>query len=132
MDSAKKKKIIIAAAIPAAAVLAVAAGIKWRTSYAKTEVFTSTSDAGAYKLAVYMIGEPVWPFGETNCRAELYIGSKRIKKLSFAVKNDGTRVAKENFAVKWYDDCVALTAYGEEQDEAKYVLVFNDSEQQNA
>ena len=46
-------------------------GIKYQSTYEKTEIMRSLSDDGQYTLFVYMIGEPDWPFGATHCRFAL-------------------------------------------------------------
>ncbi len=95
------------------AVLACLIGILWRTEYAKTEI--ANSSHGQYRMVIYMIGEPDWPYGATHCRADLYEKRKKISSRSFDVKNDGAIVSAENFDITWSDDGVTLTVYGSEQ-----------------
>ena len=100
-------------------------GIKYRIDYAKTEVVTSASEDGRYTLKIYMIGEPEWPFGSTDCRFELMDNSSRLVKYSFSVQNDGKKMHEDNFQVVWSDKNVTISVSGEEQEEETFILNFD-------
>ena len=101
------------------------AGYKYRTTYAKTEIMTETSEDNQYTLKIYMIGEPEWPFGATHCRMELFKDSKRIIKCPIDIYDDGAIVHEDNFDIKWHEDNVTVTVSGSEQDDNRYILSFD-------
>lgn len=100
-------------------------GFRYRTTYAKTEIMTETSEDNQYTLKIYMIGEPEWPFGATHCRLELFKDSKRIIKCPIDIYDDGAIVHEDNFDIKWHEDNVTVTVSGSEQDENRYILSFD-------
>ena len=100
-------------------------GIKYRTSYAKTEIETLISTDGKFKLTIYEIGEPDWPFGSTHCRFTLYEQDKKINKLDFSIRNDGASAHNENFDVNWEKDYVMIVVSGKEQEDISYYLYFD-------
>lgn len=125
-QSMNKKKSVLAVIFTILVLfLILYGGIKYRISYAKTEVVSASSMDGQYHLKIYMIGEPDWPFGPTHCRFELFDGEKRIKKYPFSVRNDGAFVHEANFKVNWGTDSVSITVSGEEQSEVIYILKFD-------
>ena len=101
------------------------AGYKYRTTYAKTEIMTETSEDNQYTLKIYMIGEPEWPFGATHCRLELFKDSKRIIKCPIDIYDDGAIVHEDNFDIRWHEDNVTVTVSGSEQDDNRYILFFD-------
>lgn len=101
------------------------AGIAYRTNYAKTELAFYDSEDGHYRLTVFMIGEPDWPFGATHCRFDLARDGKRIIKCSFSILNDGASAHADNFRITWNPDNVTITVSGSEQSGTKYVLNFD-------
>ena len=101
------------------------AGYKYRTTYAKTEIMTETSEDNQYTLKIYMIGEPEWPFGATHCRLELFKDTKRIIKCPIDIYDDGAIVHEDNFDIRWHEDNVTVTVSGSEQDDNRYILSFD-------
>ena len=101
------------------------AGYKYRTTYAKTEIMTETSEDNQYTLKIYMIGEPEWPFGATHCRLELFKDTKRIIKCPIDIYDDGAIVHEDNFDIRWHEDNVTVTVSGSEQDDNRYILFFD-------
>lgn len=104
---------------------AIIAGIVYRTDYAKTELVVSGSEDGHYRLTVFMIGEPDWPFGATHCRFDLARDGKRIVKCPFSIHNDGAAAHEDNFQITWNPDNVTITVSGSEQGDTNYVLNFD-------
>lgn len=94
-------------------------------SFAKTKIITSTSNDGGYRLTVYMIGTPDWPFGETHCRFDLFRGRKRLIKQLFSIWDDGASAREENFHVTWGKDHVTVIVSGSEQPDQAYILNFD-------
>ena len=102
-------------------------GFKYRTEYAKTEVGTYYSDDQDYKLLIYQIGEPQFPFGPGKCRFVLSKDDKRINRTDILLLNDGKWPHPENFNVSWASDHVSIVAKGEEQEEVTYILYYDGS-----
>ena len=125
MSHKKVRGCIIAIAIPVVLILILFAGIKWRISYAKTEILTSSSDNGSYHLIVYMIGEPDWPFGATHCRFDLFNDNRKITEYSFSIMNDGGNVHEGNFHITWNTDHVTVLVSGSEQSDEIYELNYD-------
>lgn len=125
MNHKKVRGCIIAICIPVVMILILFAGIIWRISYAKTEILTSSADDGSYRLIVYMIGEPDWPFGATHCRVDLFHDDRKITEYSFSVMNDGANVQKGNFHIIWDTDHVTVIASGSEQSDKIYVFHYD-------
>ena len=107
------------------AVVVAFIGFVYLGYFAKTEVVSSASGDGRYRLTVYMIGEPDWPFGETHCRFDLSCEGKRIIKHPFSIWDDGSAARESNFAVAWNTDNVTIIVSGSEQKDETYVLNFD-------
>ncbi len=113
-----KRILAIILVILVAAAVAVGSIIYVR-DYRKTKVFTSQS--GSSTMTVYMVGEPDFPFGKTDCRLVLKTKGKDTVKEDFSVANDGAVVTEENFSVEWKDNSVRLRVTGSEQEITSYV-----------
>lgn len=98
---------------------------QYQTKYAKILIETYICNNKKYQLEIYEIGEPKWPFGETNCRFILKSESKTISSYDFYIFNDGARVHKENFEVKWANDYIKIIVDGEEQAAIQYYLYYD-------
>lgn len=97
----------------------------YSASLKKTTVITSASKDGGYRLAVYMIGEPDWPFGATHCRFDLFRSRKRLIKHPFSIRDDGGAAREEQFHITWGKDHVTVIVSGSEQRDQEYVLNFD-------
>jgi hypothetical protein len=71
-----------------------------------------------------MIGNPEFPFGSTNCRAELYTGQSKTAETDIVLLNDGKTADEENFRITWMQDCVVITASAEEMEDMEYILNY--------
>lgn len=100
-------------------------GLKYRTTYAKTEILSVSSIDGQYTLFVYMIGEPDWPFGATHCRFDLMNADKRITRYPFDIHDDGATAHENNFDISWEEDYVTIIVSGSEQKDIVYQLSFD-------
>lgn len=100
-------------------------GLKYRTTYAKTEIMSVSSADGQYTLFVYMIGEPDWPFGATHCRFDLMNADKRITKYPFDIHDDGAIAHENHFYISWEKDNVTIIVSGSEQKDIFYRLSFD-------
>lgn len=118
----RKRRWLIATAIFLILILIIAGGIKYRVSYARTEVTASVSADRQHTLNVYMIGGPQWPFGPVRCELELTDGSKLITEHTFFLQNDGGPAHEDNFGIVWRTDSVQVTVSGEEQSDRIYIL----------
>lgn len=93
---------------------------EYRLNYRKTEVLTSSY--GDCKLSLYMIGEPQFPYGYTKCGFSLYRGKKKLEEKSMSLLNDGKVLTEENFSVIWSESNLAITVFGSEQEDKKYII----------
>lgn len=119
------KKWLLVVSCFALLVVILFGGIKYRTDYAKTQIKEEYSGDKQYILAIYMIGEPDWPFGATHCRFELRKGGKRITQYPFSIQNDGAMAHEGNFRIIWEKEKVSVVVSGEEQEDQTYVMYFN-------
>lgn len=99
--------------------------IKYKVSYAKTEVTSSISDDGRYQVIIFMIGEPDWPFGATHCRFDLLDGKKTITMYQTDLRNDGCYAHENNFDITWDMDSVVVKASASEQPDLYYRFYFD-------
>lgn len=127
----KTTKIAIIALGTIILLIIIIAGITYKTTYSKTEVKTEVealiSNDNKYKLIIYEIGEPDWPFGSTHCRFVLYNDGEKVNELNFDIRNDGGRARRENFNVQWNADNVLIVVRGKEQKDISYYLYFDGS-----
>lgn len=100
-------------------------GIRYQTTYAKTEIVKASSNDEQYTLFVYMIGEPDWPFGATHCRFDLMNDGKRIIKYTFDIHDDGANATENNFDITWEKENVTIIVSGSEQKNTFYKLSFD-------
>lgn len=91
----------------------------------RTLIVTSFSDDNIHTVSIYMIGDPEFPYGSTNCQAVLNENNKAINKQDIILKNDGKIAMEENFAIEWQTDKVIITAMAEEMDPEQYTFTFN-------
>lgn len=97
----------------------------YETDYKKTEIKSSCSDDNSYKLTVYEIGEPDFPFGSAHCRFILLNGKKEISSTDFEIYNDGGAALESNFDISWNSDGAEITVNGEEQKDRIYYIYFS-------
>lgn len=104
-----------------AVLLVMAFGVLvYKADYEITEI--TAYENGSYKLSLYEIGTPAFPFGLGKCRFILSENGRRIGSLDIELHNDGKRPGTENFEVSWASDSVSITVHGEEQGDAVYLL----------
>lgn len=94
--------------------------VEYKTNYRKTEVLSSSS--GDYRLSIYMIGEPQFPYGYTKWGFSIYKGKAKITTESLSLLNDGQIVTEDNFSVVWTENTVTIIASGSEQEDTKYII----------
>ncbi|MCQ2401789.1 MAG: hypothetical protein MJ059_07705 [Lachnospiraceae bacterium] len=120
-----KKTILLMAASILGLIVLLIGSLKYKISYARTEVLTAASENGVYELTAYMIGEPDFPFGATHCRFELKEGKKTITKYRFELHDDGCNASPGNFEIMWEDDAVLVHTTASEQEDQFYRLFFD-------
>lgn len=94
--------------------------VEYKTNYRKTEVLSSSS--GDYRLSIYMIGEPQFPYGYTKWGFSLYKSKTKITSESLSLLNDGKIVTEDNFNVVWTEKTVTIVASDSEQEDIKFVV----------
>lgn len=97
----------------------------YATKYKNSDIDTSASPDGKYKVAFQAVGEPDWPFGYSHARLVLENENGVIIKHQIDVANDGAMLHSNNWAVSWQDNCVQIIINGEEQRDELYVLYFD-------
>ena len=95
----------------------------YETKYKKSEI--QTYEKGQYKLVIYQVGVPSFPYGSGKCYLILNKDGKQIAKQDIELANDGKWPDSNNFSVRWNSDGVEITAHGEEQEDVTYTLDFN-------
>lgn len=111
----RRKHIVTAAITLMMFSLLILIGIVMKGSLREWKILTSR--CGTMKVDVYMIGEPVTPYGETNCRIDLYEDGEKTDEAALSIQNYGEAVTKDNFLVEWNDDAVVIEAVGTEQED---------------
>lgn len=101
--------------------------ILFLTKYKITEIDSSNSPNGKYKVIFQEVGEPDWPFGHSHARLLLLEQDRILIKEKFDVADDGCRLSTGNWNVNWDDDCVQIIISGKEQPDKLYVLYFDGS-----
>ena len=119
-----KRTVLLATAFILGLVLLLAGSLKYKISYAKTEVLTSDSEDGTYQLIVYMIGEPDFPFGATHCCFDLKKERQTITSYRFELHDDGCNASEDNFEIIWEEDAVLIKTVASEQEDQFYRLFF--------
>ena len=119
MQKKTVKRILTIILVVLIAAAVVVASIVYVRDYRKTKVFTSQS--GSSTITVYMVGEPDFPYGKTECRLVLKTKGKDTVKEDFSVANDGAVVTEDNFTVEWKENSVRLRVTGSEMDITSYV-----------
>lgn len=120
---AKTRKNIITFLIVIVIAIVVILGLKdYRENRKKTSILSSSYNG--YTVRVYMIGTPVFPYGETSCRIDLLKNGKRVNQQSLSLLNDGAVVTEDNFVVEWNEEYVRVIAYASEMDEIEVTLAL--------
>lgn len=117
-----RKNIITLLIVIVIAALVILGLKDYRDNRKKTSLLSSSYDG--YTVRVYMIGTPVFPYGETYCRVDLLKNGKRVNQQSLALHNDGAVVTEDNFVVEWDEEYVRIIAYAAEQDEIEVTLAL--------
>lgn len=101
------------------------AGFIYVTEYKIHVISDSFSADRTYRLEIDQVGDPAWPYGSTDCRLVLYSKEdEKIREKDFSVANDGKNVSENNFSIRWEEEQVIVTVYGEEQGYIEYTLQY--------
>lgn len=101
------------------------AGFIYVTEYKIHVISDSFSADRTYRLEIEQVGDPAWPYGSTDCRLVLYSKEdEKIREKDFSVANDGKNVSENNFSIRWEEEQVIVTVYGEEQGYIEYTLQY--------
>ena len=101
------------------------AGFIHVTEYKIHVISDSFSADRTYRLEIEQVGDPAWPYGSTDCRLVLYSKEdEKIREKDFSVANDGKNVSENNFSIRWEEEQVIVTVYGEEQGYMEYTLQY--------
>ena len=83
--------------------------------YKINPVDVSSSPDGSYELSFQQVGQPDWPFGHTHARLVLQKGKETVITKTLDIADDGGNASANNWNVKWKDDSVEVSIYGDEQ-----------------
>ena len=101
------------------------AGFIYVTEYKIHVISDSFSADRTYRLEIDQVGDPAWPYGSTDCRLVLYSKEdEKIREKDFSVAKDGKNVSENNFSIRWEEEQVIVTVYGEEQGYMEYTLQY--------
>lgn len=100
-------------------------GFYYKTQLELTPVVKEISPEEEAELTIYMVGEPAWPFGPTDCRFDLEVAGKRVVKYGFSIHEDGAPASAGNFSVTWKQDYVEILVRASEQYAQTYILCFD-------
>ena len=98
-------------------------------TYKINPVDVSSSPDGAYELSFQQVGQPDWPFGYTHVRLVLQKGKEKVITKSLDIADDGGNASANNWNVKWKDDSVEVSIYGDEQFDVLYTLNFDGTDE---
>ncbi len=124
----RKKKILTAVIIVLVAAAVIFAVFRSEADNKEKTVLTATEDGRT--LRIVMIGKPVKPYGETNCRADLYENGEKTAEQAIAVQNEGKVVTADNFQIFWEDEVVSVLVSGYGQEETAFVISYGITEEQ--
>lgn len=108
------------------AVLLLVGCFTYVTKYRIAEIDRSVSPDGTRELLFQSVGEPDFPFGVSHARLVLRQGKRTVVKRTVEVFNDGAMLFPENWRVSWQGDRVEIILSGEEQEDASYILYFDE------
>ena len=101
--------------------------ILFMTKYKITDIDSSESPNGKYKVIFQEVGESDWPFGHSHARLLLLEQDRILIEEKFDVAADGCTLSAGNWNVSWNDNCVQIIISGKEQPDELYVLYFDGS-----
>ena len=119
------KYVVIIACILVMVVLLPLGYVRYKTRYEAEQISVSTSPDGDYKLVIYSVGDPDFPFGAAHGRLVLNGKEKTVAYRSFEVANDGARFDESDLKTTWYIDRVEVVVSGSEQRDELVTMRFN-------
>lgn len=127
-----KKKVTTASlilGIIAGLFLVLIGSFQYVTKYKYTDIDMQISPDERCRLILQMKGEPEWPFGSTHGRIIAEYDDKILKKLEFAIADDGAMLGKENWSVVWGTAGVQVTLKGSEQKDRVLQILYDGTEE---
>lgn len=127
-----KKKVTTASlilGIIAGLFLVLIGSFQYVTKYKYTDIDMQISPDERCRLILQMKGEPEWPFGSTHGRIIAEYDDKILKKLEFAIADDGAMLGKENWSVVWGVAGVQVTLKGSEQEDRVLQILYDGTEE---
>ena len=121
----KKRRIVLTVLRSIALVFLAGTGyLIYETEYKTTEIETSRKED--YRLTIYQVGTPGFPFGPGSCRIVLSRNGKTVDRADITLHNDGKWPDETDFDVAWETGGVSVTVHGEEQEDMTYILHFEE------
>lgn len=103
--------------------------LHYEMNYKKTVCDTAISPDKKYQITLMAIGEPDWPFGSASGRLILKEGKNQIAQTDFELWNDGGSISSGCWKVTWYEDYVEVILSGEEQEDERFILYFDGTQE---
>lgn len=103
--------------------------LHYEMNYKKTVCDTAISPDNKYQITLMAIGEPDWPFGSASGRLILKEGKNQIAQTDFELWNDGGSISSGCWKVTWYEDYVEVILSGEEQEDERFILYFDGTQE---
>lgn len=103
--------------------------LHYEMNYKKTVCDTAISPDEKYQITLMAIGEPDWPFGSASGRLILKEGKNWISQIDFELWNDGGSISSGCWKVTWYEDYVEVILSGEEQEDERFILYFDGTQE---
>lgn len=103
--------------------------LHYEMNYKKTVCDTAISPDEKYQITLMAIGEPDWPFGSASGRLILKEGKNWISQIDFELWNDGGNISSGCWKVTWYEDYVEVILSGEEQEDERFILYFDGTQE---
>ncbi len=90
------------------------------------EVAVFESPGGSCSLVFQQLGEPDWPFGQTDVRLTLKDENNRtLNRVDTAIQDDGGNASAGNVkSVEWTDDCVIVILQASEMTDEEVIITY--------
>ena len=119
----------IAALLFAAGILLIGSFI-YSAEYQITAIDSELSADGRSRMIFQNVGGPDQPHGASHGRIVLKRDGRIVDQCRFDVANGGGLLLADNWKVKWREDSVEVTVFGEEQQDVCYLLYFDGKPQE--
>ncbi len=95
-------------------------------SFIVKDVKSFDSPDGSYCLKYQQLGDPEWPFGETDVRLSLYNAkNKKVNSVDTFIQDDGCIASVENVkSIEWQSDSVTVILQASEMEDKEVTVTY--------